>query len=217
MNARACILALLASACGPSTCGGGVATPPAPPPRGPTDAPAEWPETDHALPNAMPATSIAVTRDAITVSNEGLIASWPSADRARAAGDPPEGEPRWPIVTRRIERPGAEGALLPALGEALALTRRAERAATGLGSGASQCNLRIAIDVPFEHVQRVLYTLGVAGYASPRVLYGAGGSDRALALVPSPARGATPEEVAAALARIAPGAPSAPSPAAAPA
>jgi hypothetical protein len=128
-----------------------------------------------ALPPLTPATEVSVRRDGIVVDNRDLIATWPeeAIERARAGASPDA--PEWPHVRATID-----AADVPALSAALTEARRAERAASAHGSGAGLFNLRVANDVPFESVERVLYASALAGYVAPRIVVRSGPSDRML-------------------------------------
>src|SRR5690606_9488032 len=63
---------------------------------------------------------------------------------------------------------------------ALARARRAERAATGEGTGAGTFNLRVASAVPFAEVERALRAAAQAGYGAPSIVLDAGDGERAL-------------------------------------
>ncbi|HJL18707.1 MAG TPA: hypothetical protein RMH99_23800 [Sandaracinaceae bacterium LLY-WYZ-13_1] len=134
-----------------------------------------WPPAVVAdLPPATPATEVTVRPGALEVRNHALVATWPADALARARADGPAQTTDWPRVTMTLEDPSAEGRTIPGLRDALETARRAERASTGSGSGAGVYNLRVAEAVPFERVERVLYTASLAGYGAPRLLLRAG-------------------------------------------
>lgn len=145
-----------------------------------------------------PATTVALSRSGLTVDNEALLASWPpdALARAQSAG----GAEGWPRVRAEMAFPSDETGELPALRAALSRTREAERSATGAGQGAGTYNLRVANDVPFRALQRVLFTSAMAGYGPPRVVLA---SSEGLRLLPWPAslprNAPTPEQIAALL------------------
>lgn len=136
----------------------------------------EWPRAQAGALRATPATEVVVRADRVEVRNEALVATWPpeAMARAREASD----EPDWPRVVEVIERDEPSGVAMPALRAALERTRQAERSATGAGSGAGAFNLRVASEVPFEQVERVLYAAAQAGYGTPRVLLEADDGER---------------------------------------
>lgn len=147
---------------------------------GPADE--AWPASVLAgLPPATPATVVTVHTTAIDVDNRELVATWPASALERASREVPRQETLdWPRIARRLEQPPTDGARIPALQEALDLARRAERASSGAGSGGGVYNLRVASDVPFERVERVLYTASLTGYGVPRLLLRAGSEERML-------------------------------------
>lgn len=163
--------------------------------------PGPWPRALVAdLAPATPATLVTVHRDRIEVENHALVATWPAADIARTRTDAPPDALDWPRIAGSVaDLDGAEMRIAP-LHELLATARRAERAASGAGHGAGVFNLRVASDVPFALVERVLYTAAQAGYGAPRVLLEAGGTERMLPWPSAPPRDApTREEIEAAL------------------
>lgn len=128
----------------------------------------EWPEPAlDDLAERPPATRVTVTPDRVVVDNAALVGTWPAAavERARAEGD--SHHPRWPVL-HAVTPSTAD----PALREALADARRAERSATGAGSGAAVVDLRVSEAVRFEDYERLLLEVSRAGYRAPRVLLG---------------------------------------------
>lgn len=120
-----------------------------------------WPAAVIELGARPPATRITVRPADVEVDNRALVATWPEAARARArAAGGPTIEARAPIADEA------------ALDDRLRTARGLERAASGAGSGAGLCDLRVASDVPFSAFERVLLAAGRAGYHTPRVLLG---------------------------------------------
>lgn len=192
MRATALALAALtAIGCGPVSCEhepkrGVVAVEPAI--RG------SWPRAlAPDLAPATPATEVTVHLDRIEVTNEALVASWPpdALARAQRAAEAPD----WPRIAERI--PLTES---PVLEAALERARRAERSATGEGTGAGAFNLRVASEVPFSEVEPVLRASARAGYGAPLIVLDAGELERVLPW-PSARPGPAPsrEEIEAAL------------------
>src|SRR5690606_17273125 len=107
---------------------------------------------------ATPATVVTVHFDRIEVTNEALVASWPEDALARAQRSAEA--PDWPRIAEEIPLSASP----ERLEAALALARRAERSATGEGTGAGAFNLRVASQVPFVEVERVLRAAARAGY-----------------------------------------------------
>ena len=174
-------LSLLGPAgCAPTSCAGLSYAPPDPPPEASAEAP-EW--AVAVVPDlllATPATRLELRAGSAHVENTELVATWPAADLRRAREGAPLGQLDWPRVLLDLERPAAEGLAAPAITAALTEARRAERAATESGSGAGVYNLRVAIDVPWEDVDRARYSAALAGYGSARLLLAAGESERML-------------------------------------
>lgn len=166
------------------------------------DPPAEpeWPRAiDPDLPHATPATDVTVRRDRVDVDNAALVATWPADELSRARTEAPAGISDWPRVSFSVTSLGGELEIAP-LREHLATARRAERAGTGAGTGAGAFDLRVASDVPYELVERVLYSAAGAGYGAPRVVLDADDGARMLAW-PSARPGPAPsrDEIEAAL------------------
>jgi hypothetical protein len=172
--------------------------------------PDEWPTAQVPdLPPATPATVVTVRSARIDVDNHDLVATWPAPAVERARGEAPAGRADWPRLSIRLDEPSADGSQIPALSDALETARRAERASTGAGSGAGVYNLRVANDVPYETVERVLYTASLAGYRAPRLLLRAGRGERMMPWprgAPRSADAPTEEEIAAALESVREGA-----------
>ncbi|MBX3273503.1 MAG: hypothetical protein KF729_24785 [Sandaracinaceae bacterium] len=166
---RAAATALLAAGC---TCEHAAPLEPAEPIE-PAPAPVAtalsvtWPDAVIALATRPPATRVVVRPDGLEVDNGALVRTWPHAAIERARADPDPSHPEWPRVRARLEPGDASG-----LVAALAATRHAERAASGAGTGANVCDLRVAAEVSFEAFEAVLVSSGRAGYGSPRVLFG---------------------------------------------
>lgn len=132
------------------------------------------------LPPATPATRVTVRVDGVEVSNHELVGTWPASALERARADAPAGEPDWPRIAETVgDRDGETW--IRALGSILVRTRRAERAATGSGTGAGVFNLRVESAVPIAELERVLYAAGQAGYGAPRVLLQRGSTEAMLA------------------------------------
>lgn len=156
--------------------------------------PGSWPRAlAPDLAPATPATEVTVRLDRIEVTNEALVASWPPDALARAQRTAEA--PDWPRIAERISPTES-----PALEAALERARRAERSATGEGTGAGAFNLRVASEVPFAEVERVLRASARAGYGAPLIVLEAGERERVLPW-PSARPGPAPsrEEIEAAL------------------
>jgi hypothetical protein len=154
---------------------------------------------------ATPATEVTVRTGLVEVDNHALIATWPAEALARARAAAPPDAADWPRLSIRLEAPGVDGRRIPALQHAFETARRAERAGSGAGSGARVYNLRVASDVPFATVERVLYSASLAGYGAPRLLLRAGGAERMMPWPRAEAPGAsapTAAEIEAALATL---------------
>lgn len=122
-----------------------------------------WPRVlGPELEDTRPATEVVVQVDRIEVRNERLVSTWPAAALARA--EAAAEEPGWPRIAEVVSEGELRAALLRA--------RRAERSATGAGTGAGELNLRIASDVLFERVASVLLATARVGYRRPRILVG---------------------------------------------
>ncbi len=130
------------------------------------------------------------------MDNHALVATWPPEDLARAAAEAPAGEDDWPRLSGSVTDLDDASLDIARLEELLSTARRAERASTGAGTGAGAFNLRVARDVPYALVERVLYSAARAGYGAPRILLEARDGPRMLAWPTAPPRSApTREEI----------------------
>jgi hypothetical protein len=192
---------LLTPGCAPLSC----EPPPtaSPPTTEVREEPGRWPEAlSDTLPLATPATTVTLRAEHVEVSNLDLVGTWPAAALARARAEARAEDAAWPRLQATLSTPAVEGMRLPALQPLLARARRAERAATGTGSGAGTFLLRVEREVPISEVERVLYTAAQAGYGTPRIVLERGGREHVLEWPTAPARRApTREELEAALAR----------------
>lgn len=147
-----------------------------------------WPEAlVDGIDHPTMATRVTVRPSRVDVENVAYVNTWPRSVRERAATAGEEGFPEWPRIDARLDAPSVEDGALPALRELLEVARRAEAAAGGSGvggSGAGVFHLRVASDVPFAEVERVLRTAGLAGYSTPHLLLGS--DEGALVSVPWP-------------------------------
>lgn len=196
---RLLLSALLASGCAVSC------EPPPAARREPAEPPASaavWPEAVvQDLPLATPATRVTLRADSIAVSNEELVASWPAAALEQARTESGAEPANWPRIDVTLASPAVDRLRIPALETELSRARRAERAATGSGTGAGTFDLQVERAVPMAEVQRVLYTAAQAGYGTPRIVLTDGTQERVLPWPPAPPRRApSREEIAAALA-----------------
>lgn len=199
-SAPSIALAVLIGGCSADGCG---VTPaahlPSQSPSSPTEATvsAQYPPVVRdGLPASVPATRLELRADGMHLANAELIASWPAdaLERAREGASDPD----WPTLDIRLPTPSEQTGELPGLRRAFERARQAERSATGAGRGAGTYNLRVAEDVPYRALQRVLFTGAMAGYGPPRVLLGSDSGPRYLAWPPSLPRNApTPEQIAA--------------------
>ncbi len=149
---------------------------------------------------ATPATEVTVRPDWVDLDNADLIATWPALELERAEAAARAGRPGWPRLSGSVTELEGDPIAIAPLRELLETARQAERAGTGAGTGAGAFNLRVASDVPFELVERVLYTASQAGYSSPRLLLDLDDGRRVLPWPSAPPRQApTREQIEAAL------------------
>ena len=141
--------------------------------RSPESAPPRqdiWPEAVIPLSRSHSATRVDVRPNAAVISNRGLVDGWPAhaIEGAQRAAEP--GHPSWPRITIRVR---LDTTSLDALVQGLEVARRVERAGSGSGRGSQVLDLRVASDVRFSLLRRILYAIGRAGYGHPRLLLGA--------------------------------------------
>jgi hypothetical protein len=153
------------------------------------------------LPAATPALELELTNDGFAVDTSAIIATWPPADRERAAAAAPPGDATWPLTTVRGAH-RTDGLVVPELGSALERARDVELARSGDGPAPTGYALRAGASVPWGHVLDALYTAGQAGWAEPHfVLRAPSGDGRVQLVVPLPRsrRGQLPPASAAAV------------------
>ncbi len=168
------------------------------------------PATRTDLPPADPAITVRLDGDAVIVTNEGLVASWPPADRERLATAPPAGASAgFPMVTFETSLEATASEMGPS--DVTAALRRAidaERMRSGTGAPTAVA-LRVTGTTPWSSVLRVLFATGMAGLSEPRFVLTSGREDVELRLpvaraeapsaLPGPMAGRDPAEVIAAI------------------
>jgi len=168
------------------------------------------PATRTDLPRADPAITVSVDGDAVIVSNEGLVTSWPPADRERLAAAPPaSASAGFPVVTYETSLEATASEMGPS--DVTAALRRAidaERMRSGTGAP-TVVALRVTGASPWSSVLRVLFATGMAGLSEPRFVLTSGRDEVELRLpvarsevpsaLPGPMAGRDPAEVIAAI------------------
>jgi hypothetical protein len=119
------------------------------------------------LPLATPTVEVRVGARGFVVSNRALVASWPAAERERAASAASPTSPDFPIVEASIPSVDAAPLLVPSLRDALSRAGEADRAREAGTGTPIVFSIRAPSDVRWDRVLRALFAAGMAGYAEP--------------------------------------------------
>jgi hypothetical protein len=132
------------------------------------------PATRTDLPRALPAITVSVTGATLAVSNLGVLASWPPADRDRVTAAPPEGaSSAWPRIETSVELEPDAPIRVPGVVDALSAAVAVERARSGSGAP-TVVAMRVTGASPWSSVTRAVYAAGMAGLSEPRFVLASG-------------------------------------------